>query len=306
MLVTDNDMDREPATCPTNRLRRGFLLRALLLAAGLLFFTAGFWLALAQTVSPNFFFWDNDIDHDGLSNTADNCSTVYNPTQSPGSGGRGNLCDSGSDIDGDGTIELSDNCPNEQLQEDGGNGFVPGPCPSGGLACTNNPGQEDYNQDGIGNACSPLSTIWEFCVNGPGAGVGWTYGFAPTGTYPAAVPVSGVVGTANDLALAFVSSINALPGTPFVATPAGPCFTVKTNLGTPFDFRIIPATGPPCSVPGNPVGCNFNPTITNFLASSTGSVPTLSDAGLAVLTLALVLAGARVILLRRRRGAQSG
>ncbi len=104
---------------------------------------------------------DNDIDDDGVINIADNCPTIYNPSQDQITGGgaggsrfnRGVLCDSGSDVDGDGYDERVDNCPNEQLVEDGSGGYNPGPCPGGALGCTYNPEQRDTDADGIGDVC---------------------------------------------------------------------------------------------------------------------------------------------------------
>ena len=76
---------------------------------------------------------DPDIDGDGVLNASDNCPYIYNPTQDP------NAC---LDSDGDGILNGVDNCP-----------FI-----ANGPAQANVPGvgnQTDNDGDGIGDACDP-------------------------------------------------------------------------------------------------------------------------------------------------------
>ena len=53
---------------------------------------------------------DNDIDSDGVDNTADNCPYLSNPSQDDSDGdGVGDLCE--TDSDGDGIEDKNDTCP---------------------------------------------------------------------------------------------------------------------------------------------------------------------------------------------------
>ncbi len=101
---------------------------------------------------------DEDIDKDGDVNAADNCPTLYNPSQN-GTPSRGNVCAETVDRDGDGVVEAIDNCPRY-----GAGAFLCSPagedpsCPAPGVAsppaaATYNPQQEDNDFDGIGDTC---------------------------------------------------------------------------------------------------------------------------------------------------------
>ena len=76
----------------------------------------------------------DDVDGDGVANSADNCPSAPNPSQSDvDHDGVGDACDSGQlDDDGDGVQNASDNCPT-----------------------ISNPAQTDGDHDGIGDACDP-------------------------------------------------------------------------------------------------------------------------------------------------------
>lgn len=87
-----------------------------------------------------------DSDGDGIPDGLDNCPQVPNPPANPGDpqadndgDGSGDACDSDSgapgDSDGDGVLDDVDNCP------------------------LNNPGQEDFNQNGIGDVCEQNPAI---------------------------------------------------------------------------------------------------------------------------------------------------
>ena len=128
-----------------------------------------------------------DSDGDGVPDAADNCPTVYNPSQEDSdSDGVGDSCDVCTDTDGDGfgnpgfpknTCQL-DNCPTiaNPAQEDGdsdqagdscdvctdtdgdgfGNpGFPKNTCSDDNCPAIANPDQADNDHDGIGNVCDP-------------------------------------------------------------------------------------------------------------------------------------------------------
>ncbi|HWV37224.1 MAG TPA: thrombospondin type 3 repeat-containing protein [Vulgatibacter sp.] len=92
---------------------------------------------------------DPDIDGDDVPNDSDNCPTVYNPSQKNTTGAEtGDACNPArleacrndmdadgcqeADEDGDGIPDAIDNCPGNY-----------------------NPGQEDLDGDGVGDACDP-------------------------------------------------------------------------------------------------------------------------------------------------------
>lgn len=102
---------------------------------------------------------DGDIDGDGILNGPDNCPGVVNPTQIDTSGnGTGDACD--ADDDADGIPDLEDPCPK-----------LPGVIDPSTLGCAGdedldgildqqdscvgvaNPGQEDMDNDGLGDVC---------------------------------------------------------------------------------------------------------------------------------------------------------
>ena len=88
---------------------------------------------------------DLDNDNDGVLNDADNCEFLANPDQiDANANGIGDACDPDlQDLDGDGMLDGVDNCP-----------FVP------------NPDQADINGNGIGDVCeeaaSPVGGIAEY------------------------------------------------------------------------------------------------------------------------------------------------
>src|SRR4030095_15098032 len=94
---------------------------------------------------------NNDIDKDLVPNSADNCPSLYNPSQAVAGGNsrttnRGVLCNDTQDRDGDLVNEINDNCPNETGGLENG---VPAPP----VADTYNPEQTDTDADGIGDKC---------------------------------------------------------------------------------------------------------------------------------------------------------
>lgn len=105
---------------------------------------------------------DSDIDGDGTDNSVDICPT--DPNNAPG-------CEDNADTDGDGIRDVDDNCPavSNPGQEDSDGDGIGDACDSNtdsdgdGVQdevdnCPNdaNPGQDDSDGDGIGNACDPV------------------------------------------------------------------------------------------------------------------------------------------------------
>lgn len=100
-----------------------------------------------------------DTDGDGVPDISDNCPLVSNADQADQDGdGVGDACD--SDIDGDGTDNQFDPCPqdpddlcdpSEDPRDSDGDGI---PDSADNCPTVANPGQEDTNTDGIGDACT--------------------------------------------------------------------------------------------------------------------------------------------------------
>jgi hypothetical protein len=112
---------------------------------------------------------DSDDDNDGVPDASDNCGIAANPEQAntDGAPDGGNACD--ADDDNDGAADVTDNCATvanvDQANTDG--------APDGGNACdadddndgaadvtdncatVANGGHEDFDQDGVGDACDP-------------------------------------------------------------------------------------------------------------------------------------------------------
>jgi len=107
---------------------------------------------------------DDDVDADGVKNSSDNCPLVSNADQLNSNGNdKGDVCEDDNDVDG--TNNDKDNCPdvfNDQADMDhDGLGDKCDPDVDGdGVVDTSdncldvaNPGQEDIDGDGFGNAC---------------------------------------------------------------------------------------------------------------------------------------------------------
>jgi hypothetical protein len=118
-----------------------------------------------------------DTDGDGVIDSADNCPSTVNPLQENFDGDAfGDACD--ADVDGDGVANGPDLCPFTSVgatvdavgcaaaQVDGdGDGICNPSAPSAGPApgCTGsdncpsdaNSGQQDFDQDGLGDVCDP-------------------------------------------------------------------------------------------------------------------------------------------------------
>jgi len=127
-----------------------------------------------------------DIDADGVSDRDDNCPSEYNPSQDDSdSDSFGDACDRCAgfsdaadedgdgvpngcdrcpgefdgirDTDGDGVLDPCDKCPGYDDLADGDSDGVPDNCDN----CVDdfNPGQEDFNSDGIGEVCCCVGRV---------------------------------------------------------------------------------------------------------------------------------------------------
>jgi hypothetical protein len=128
-----------------------------------------------------------DGDGDGVIDTADNCPTVANPTQSDSDNdGIGDACDTPgpADSDGDGVPDSSDNCPAvaNPSQADSDNDGIGDACdappdrdgdgiPDDGDNCPDTPNadQADADGDGVGDVCDDCPNVPDgWVTHGPG------------------------------------------------------------------------------------------------------------------------------------------
>lgn len=93
-----------------------------------------------------------------------------------------------------------------------------------------------------------------YCVLGGGQGTSWTYTLAPVPFLPPATPIAGgaapgSTGSASDLAAMWVSSINGLAGSPYVAfqvqVPFDFCFAVYYPPDPTVQVRVVLPSGVP-------------------------------------------------------------
>ena len=105
---------------------------------------------------------DPDVDGDGVPNTSDNCPTDENPGQADcNSDGQGDACDGDAgeiDDDNDGLCNNADTCTDPDSDGFGSPGLDISGCSGSTTVSDNcpvnsNPGQEDDDGDGTGNAC---------------------------------------------------------------------------------------------------------------------------------------------------------
>lgn len=165
----------------------------------------------------------------------------------------------------------------------------------------------DGNGNGIDDACDPCcdgtgqgDVSKTYCIIGSSDAVGYSWELSGP-TYDLvelnadAVPKGG---DATDLAAAFVESLNTIgcPDHAVIDKDAPNCFTV-TICGDDALTLSVGADGqsPDCDVTSD--GCEYNPTITE----QTSGIPTLSQWGVVVTAILMVIAG--TIVLGRRRAA---
>jgi hypothetical protein len=110
------------------------------------------------TIVPHEYF--TDVDDDSVLDIVDNCPTVPNPDQDDGDGDSvGDLCDlcpghdDLSDGDGDAVPDGCDDCTDTDADGYGNSGYPANTCAADNCPDEYNPGQEDNDLDGVGNAC---------------------------------------------------------------------------------------------------------------------------------------------------------
>ena len=117
----------------------------------------------------------SDLDNDGIPDDADNCPTTFNPNQSDfDADGVGDMCDGcnvgmpcddGNPATTNDLIDVNCNCTGTTTVSDLDNDGIPDSadnCP-----VTFNPGQEDSDGDGAGDACDTVDCIpWSACDDG--------------------------------------------------------------------------------------------------------------------------------------------
>lgn len=110
-----------------------------------------------------------DTDGDGITDLADNCPLLSNPSQTDSDGdNRGNGCDNcpttanfdQADADGDGVGDACDNCTDTDGDGFGNPGFAANTCQTDNCPTVSNPTQSDSDNDGLGNSC-------DACANDP-------------------------------------------------------------------------------------------------------------------------------------------
>jgi hypothetical protein len=147
----------------------------------------------------------------------------------------------------------------------------------------------DIYNAGRGGKCKPVinPSGAQYCIFGPSTGVGWTWTLGSSG--PFSVPPVAVPGTAIQLATRWVANMtsNGVTATQLTGSQAH-CFTISPG------GQILTVDG--CQVTSNQNGCTFNPTVIEVVAPP---IPTVSEWGLVVLTLVLLI-GAKIYFARRR------